>query len=1242
MDTLDTLLLSCGTAESRGILRSVFEESFNILEADNLLQTNLLLKQNQECISVLLLDSTDPEKTDLFLRGGQPQDHASVPFIVITGDEDPDTVANAFRLGATDVIPLQYDPLAMQRRVLNIADLHMHRRHMEKLVAQQAETLRHSNDAMVDALSSIIEYRSAESGHHILRIRHFTRVLLEEVARSCPEYKLTENTVSIISSAAALHDIGKISIPDAILNKPGRLTPEEWGIMKEHVLTGCRILETLGDVGNEEYLRYAHNICHYHHERWNGGGYPEGIAGDDIPICAQVVGLADAYDALTSSRVYKEAFSFEQALSMILHGECGAFSPRLLECFKHVSGRMAQLAAAYADGLSPKSERFDPILPPPERDTQADTLNAVQKKYQSLLHYMDIAVIETDARRRLYHILYNPYPELSVLSAGKTLSEVRRTLIQRLVIPEEQMPMQQFLFRDIPEFLKSGLRRQTHHFHVRSDMPPYVVPYQVTLLRPAPNDEDSKALLFLCQRLSEETEAAHRPAADTYGERFSLPFLLCRNDRMLTAKLFTPTLAALAGYTQEELEAVLQGQLIRLFPQEEQEVFRQELTAAFTESSHAQLECALQHRDGHRVWVQLRAHLTVEENGEELIRGIMTDISHSKQRESALQAELALHRSVLSETQNILFEWDSVADTIRFSRTWKEVFGYEPLKDRLRSAITTDSHFHPNDIPAFMSSVRALESGSSPQTVDVRIAKADGRYLWCRFRSIGSYDSNRALQKITGIITNVDAEKHAAQALRDQAERDSLTRLLNKHTARRQAEAYLAAFPKGAQCAMLILDLDNFKHINDYYGHMFGDAVLSQAAKEIRRLFRPNDIVSRIGGDEFMVLMCGTSDRELVEKRCRQLTRLFRNLFPGQLPENTIGCSIGIALSPEHSSTYTELFRQADTALYRAKAQGKNGYAFFDSRNSALRFSQAPATVIKTRIDSDEEPDLASNNFAQYAFQRLYQAADIESAVQEILALIGRQTNVSRVYIFENSSDNRYCSNTFEWCNEDVSPELDHLQQVSYEADIPGYEENFDEQGIFYCPDISDLPPHLHAILAPQGVRSLLQCAIRDNGVFRGYVGFDECSQTRFWTKEQIDILRFLSDVLSTFLLKQRSQEQLRRQLEDFKNIMDSQNAWIYAIDAETNRLLFLNSRVRELVPTAHPGDICYRALTGLDQPCASCPVQETLRSGACHCALDSPRSGLTVETESSLLRWQGKEAVLLSCREVRPADTQK
>jgi putative two-component system response regulator len=187
---------------------------------------------------------------------------------------------------------------------------------------------------MVETLATLIEFRDCESGEHVRRICGLTEILMTAVSEMYPEYALPKSEIDKIVTASVLHDVGKISIPDSILNKPGRLTAEEFEIMKLHTVKGCEILQKIPNIMDAEVYKYSYDICRHHHERWDGKGYPDKLAGDDISIWAQVVSIADVYDALTSERVYKSAYDHDTSVKMILSGECGLFNPKVLEAFK--------------------------------------------------------------------------------------------------------------------------------------------------------------------------------------------------------------------------------------------------------------------------------------------------------------------------------------------------------------------------------------------------------------------------------------------------------------------------------------------------------------------------------------------------------------------------------------------------------------------------------------------------------------------------------------------------------------------------------------------------------------------------------------------------------------------------------------------------------------------------------------------------------------------------------------------
>ncbi|MBQ4505182.1 MAG: diguanylate cyclase, partial [Firmicutes bacterium] len=1138
---------------------------------------------------------------------------------------------HAFELGASDVVTGKYDPHVVCRRVDNIVELNRYKWNLEKTVEEQTEILRHSNDVMVDALSSLIEYRSVESGQHILRIRRFTQILMTEIARSCPEYKLDEKTVNIVASASALHDIGKIAIPDSILNKPGKLTDEEREIMKTHSLTGSKILEELDGMGNEEYLRYAHNICHYHHERWDGKGYPEGISGDAIPICAQVVGLADCYDALTNKRVYKDAYSHERAVNMILQGECGIFSPKLMECFKNVNQSLYEMAKKYADGRSPKSDAITVPLPGPEIHDSMDTLEAIQTKYHVMLHYIDATVVELNIDEGVYHLVYNPYPELAGLTSNNSFEAGIRALIRQNIPEENQGKTLRDFFQRIRTFLDDGLRKQEFSYRMYSPSQKEEREYEVVFLRLRGVETNKKRMIMIWRRL-ERDQQAKTYEEDQLPEGIGLEGVCrYRNDRWLTLEGETERLAALLGYSSEELKIRFQNRLYELLAPEEQLTIHERIRDQLKTGKTVELEYRMIHKDGRSIWLLNKSRLTTGEDGKEYLWGKVVDVTKTHYRQGVLQQELDRCKILLSQVDHVTFDWDMIEDKMIHSERWMNMFGYVPIRDDFSKKVQS-SHLHPEDVEGFLQCLQGLKRGEPYREIKFRMAKADGRYLWCKFRATTQFDQEGNPVRAIGVILDIDETERATQALQERAERDSLTGILNKKAGQVQVEKSLEKRGKNEKYAMLIIDLDNFKQVNDRYGHMFGDAVLSQAAQEIRKQFRMDDIAARIGGDEFMVFMKKVPDRERVKNRCEKLVKSFRTMFEERIPGSGLTCSIGIAMAPDDGIAHQELYHAADKALYQAKKMGKNQFAFYDMETSIPQME----TTINQHIDSNEESMLAGKSLIHYTFHRLYQSGDVEGTIQAVLGIIGKQMNVSRVYIFENDSENKYCFNTFEWCNTGIHPEIDNLQFVSYETDIPGYEKNFDERGIFYCPDIRELPKEQYDILEPQGIKSMLQCAIRDNGVFRGYVGFDECVETRLWTKEQIDMLTFLSEVLSVFLLKHRAQLEIEQKAEDLNSILDNQNAWIYVVEPDTYELLFINEKTQKLAPTVKEGMTCYRELRGFNEPCPDCPMVGIRDVKSREIVVMNDYLDVKVLAEATLINWKGNEASLLTCWELK------
>ena len=338
MEPKQKILIVDDSELNRAMLKEILGEGYEYLEAENGLRAIEILRRRTD-IALVLLDLIMPEMDGFdVLRVMQCYAwQEEFPVIVISAAEDNRSVERAYDMGVADYIRRPFERVMVLRRVKNALMLYAKQKRLTRLVTDQVYEKEHNGVLMINILSHVVEFRNSESGQHVLHIRTLTDLLLHQLVQKTDRYQLDESDISLISTASALHDIGKIMIPEEILNKPGRLTEEEYATIKTHTTEGARILKGLAIGQDEPLVKVAHAICRWHHERWDGGGYPDRLKGDEIPIAAQVVALADVYDALTSERCYKQSYSHEKAVDMILHGECGSFNPLLMECLKESS-----------------------------------------------------------------------------------------------------------------------------------------------------------------------------------------------------------------------------------------------------------------------------------------------------------------------------------------------------------------------------------------------------------------------------------------------------------------------------------------------------------------------------------------------------------------------------------------------------------------------------------------------------------------------------------------------------------------------------------------------------------------------------------------------------------------------------------------------------------------------------------------------------------------------------------------
>ncbi|MEG2833326.1 MAG: diguanylate cyclase, partial [Ruthenibacterium sp.] len=329
-------------------------------------------------------------------------------------------------------------------------------------------------------------------------------------------------------------------------------------------------------------------------------------------------------------------------------------------------------------------------------------------------------------------------------------------------------------------------------------------------------------------------------------------------------------------------------------------------------------------------------------------------------------------------------------------------------------------------------------------------------------------------------------------------------------------------YPNGRH-ALMVLDIDDFKGINDTLGHAFGDLVLIDVSAKLKTAFRSNDIVGRIGGDEFSVLMKNIPDTGSVLKKGAELSKLFHQTYVGEKQQCKISCSIGMIITEaDADESFETLYRKADAALYQAKQSGKNRFVLYQAGDA----DSYP--IESTKTDDEDLQNLEkSHTLEAYIFELLYTARDFESSINMALAAIGQQFAVSRISVFEHQKDGHTTRNLYEWCNEGVSAKLEKLQQLELFSGDTSIMDCFDGDGLLYCNDVRELPPYAREILERQHVLATLQVTISNDGRVFGFIGFDDCNLCRVWTAEEVEKLSYLSKVLGVFLFKKKAEDAL-------------------------------------------------------------------------------------------------------------------
>lgn len=560
--------------------------------------------------------------------------------------------------------------------------------------------------------------------------------------------------------------------------------------------------------------------------------------------------------------------------------------------------------------------------------------------------------------------------------------------------------------------------------------------------------------------------------------------------------------------------------------------------------------------------------------------------------------DLETYRTLLAYNGDILLEWNLKTDRFFVTPNWFDIFGYMPSSYNFSQSAKYSDKIHPEDrhlLKEYIDTVYHNKHDFSNRKffskVEVRLQNSYHEYVWCKISLATSFSSQNLPYKISGMISDIDFDKKHCESLLNQAQKDLLTGLYNKITTHKLIEESFQSACKSAKHALMIIDIDGFKAINDNFGHLFGDAVISDLAATIKGKFRDSDIVGRVGGDEFIVLLQNITEPAFLHQKAQALLDSLRRSYPTDYTEYKVSGSIGIAIYPTHGRVFHDLYKIADQALYYAKASGKDKYVLYYENMPNLEYKSSRANkdlpaaeehVAKTRKSFHD-------NLPEYIFKLLYNSKENTATIHMILELLGKRLNVSHCIIYELNPDKTQYTITAQWCNQNIQP-VQHVLKSFSVKEIDDFHAQYRQNTLLKCNDVNTLHEEYRKALKKDNIQAFLNNRFTDDQMPNAFIGFDDCTGPRNWTSEEIELITTVSEMLNTFLIKRNQINLLKKTEASLRDVLHHIDAWLCVINQSTYDVLFVNQKLSDSGYQQNASrSKCYQLLRDRETPCPDC-----------------------------------------------------
>ncbi|MEG0507533.1 MAG: diguanylate cyclase [Longicatena sp.] len=714
-----------------------------------------------------------------------------------------------------------------------------------------------------------------------------------------------------------------------------------------------------------------------------------------------------------------------------------------------------------------------------------------------------------------------------------------------------------------------------------------------------------------------------------------------KNSEDLMVSYVSDEFTKMTGYTLDDIAMIYGGHYFQLMHEEDrEEAFSMYLTQ-IEKGSNYHVSYRIKKKDGNYIWVMDNGYL-VGEKDKLNNHSIISDITAMKKQEQELRLSENRFSIAINASSGTLFEIDLTHKTYTHFENAERMFGVGSDKlleatnvfaslpyEEYVKAIST-YFFHEDDYKLVNIKMEELRL-QCKVSFEARLRRFDNVYIWAHIDLSMMIDKYHRPLRLIGYMSDIDDIKKKTEVLEKRLQKDAMTGLFNKVAMESLVNDILESDADKLH-ALIVIDIDNFKGINDTLGHAFGDVVLIDVAEKLKTLFRSDDIIARMGGDEFAIVMRNVPDTSMVLKKATELSNAFRQTYTGDKAEYKISCSMGILMIETDDEPFEVLYRKSDAALYQSKESGKDQFVLYQENNA----KNYPISNNKTR-EEELQNIKSEHNIEEYIFELLYATKDFQVSINMALAAIGQYFHVSRVSIFENDDEMKKTTNIFEWCNTEIPSFIKQLQDIDLSFGEQYIMDSFDSKGLLYCNNVDDLPSYIRNLFKSQGIMSTLQVTIVNDDRTYGFIGFDECGENRIWTSEEIDKLSYLAKIVSVFLFKKKTEANLIENLHTRLKILDVLPDYICVVNPETHTIEYSNNVMQELFPSVKPGQYCFTNLRGgQEAPCESCIIEKIRQGDVDNLEIISEQGQKRLKVRALTINWSNERKMVLLYGKIR------